>query len=263
LETDQESGFAKGAYGVCHSELDAMGERKVISKLHLGDYGGVGESTHLYVSAWLKDQEFARLENRHHQIIQTAKWTTYASWALASITFLSVSWQIMDSREQRKQMKEQIEQQRKDSEAQRQDAKELLAVQISVELTKQFDSLEMHRARRTIAKQLIKNSAEIDETRLVDFFEDLAMYTKKGRIDKDIVYQTYSYWIERYWQALTIYINSFRKQEEDISYYANFEELNKEMLAIDAKARGKSVDQVTPSKSEIHSFLLEEATLPQ
>lgn len=87
-----------------------MGERKVISKLHLGDYGGVGKSTHMYVSAWLKDQEFARFENRHHQIIQSAKWTAYASWALALITLVLAGgtiWighmQLQDARETREQ----------------------------------------------------------------------------------------------------------------------------------------------------------------
>lgn len=150
-------------------------------------------------------------------------------------------------------MKEQIEQQRDD-------AQSLLDVQISIELDKQFDSPEMRHARRSLASQLL-NKKEVTESRVNDFFDKLGMYTHLKRINKDIAYQSYSYWVERYWPAIKASIEEFRKLENDPGYYQDYEELYGEMLTGDAKELGKSVDQVAPSKSEIHRFLVEEATL--
>jgi hypothetical protein len=89
------------------------------------------------------------------------------------------------------------------------------------------------------------------------------MYTYLKRIDKYITYQSYSYWVERYWPELKASIGEFRKLENDPGYYQDFEKRYDEMLADDAKELGKAVDQVVPNKSEIHRFLKEEATLPQ
>lgn len=177
-----------------------------------------------------------------------------------ALTFVGVFFQVAENREQRKQMIEQIEQQRNDSDAQRNDARNLLAVQISVELDKQFDSLEMRQARRRIATQLLQHK-EVTETRLLDFLDKVGMYSHQGRIDQDTIYSSYSYWVERYWPALRdVYIKEFRKDQNDREYYKDFEELYEKMVASNVKDSGKAVKL---GKSEIDRFLKEEATLPK
>ena len=209
---------------------------------------------------WLIKRRHEHEDARHQQIVRSAQWTAWASWALVALTFVGVFFQVAENREQRKQMIEQIEQQRNDSDAQRNDARNLLAVQISVELDKQFDSLEMRQARRRIATQLLQHK-EVTETRLLDFLDKVGMYSHQGRIDQDTIYSSYSYWVERYWPALRdVYIKEFRKDQNDREYYKDFEELYEKMVASNVKDSGKAVKL---GKSEIDRFLKEEATLPK
>ena len=63
--TDEEVGFNIGyeraSYGVCRQDLDAMGERAVRDALNSGKWGHSGLAPFTFVSAWLKDAEFARI----------------------------------------------------------------------------------------------------------------------------------------------------------------------------------------------------------
>jgi hypothetical protein len=250
-------------------ECDKLDEPAVEARLKTGYFAD--NPTPAY--EWLIQRRTDSEHRRRQQEIKNIQLTAYASWALAivtlvlvGITFLGIWWQKVENREQREHAKEQLgqqlEQQRKDSQAQRDDAKALLSVQISVEMDKQFDSPEMRNARRRLAAELLSNK-EVTETRLLDFFDKVAMYTHQDLIDQHIVYSSYSYWLERYWPAIKTSIKEFRKLENDSGFYQDTEELYGEMLADDAKELGKSVDQVAPSKSQIHRFLVEEATLPK
>lgn len=64
--TDEELGFQIGydraKYGVCREDLDALGERAVRDALNSGKWGFAGLPPFEFVSAWLKDAEFVRLE---------------------------------------------------------------------------------------------------------------------------------------------------------------------------------------------------------
>lgn len=194
---------------------------------------------------WLNQRRMQRETIQRETELRYIRRTAHASWALAIITIIIAGitfWGIWSQKE---------------------DARTLLSAQISVEMDKQFDSPEMRRARRSLAAELLLGKKELTETRLLDFFDKVAMYTHQDLIDQDIAYSSYSYWVERYWPAVKSNISEFRKQENESGYYEDFEELNGEMLADDAKDSGKSVDQVTPSKSEIHRFLVEEKTLPK
>ena len=211
---------------------------------------------------WLLQRFDEDEEKRHQQVVRSAQLTAYASWALVLITFVLAGITFLGVWSQKEDALKQYEYQRKDTEAQREDAKALLSAQISVEMDKQFDSPEMRNARRRLAAELLSKK-EVTETRLLDFFDKVAMYTHQDLIDQDIVYSSYSYWLERYWPAIKTSIEEFRKLENDSGFYQDTEELYGEMLADDAKELGKSVDQVAPSKKEIRRFLEEEATLPK
>ena len=103
METDFESGFAKERYGVTHAELEAMGERAVRNDLNSGKYGSADNKIHLYVSSWLKDKEFARLEAREEESLSIARKALSIStdaneisrsakkWAIAAIIVSTVS----------------------------------------------------------------------------------------------------------------------------------------------------------------------------
>lgn len=233
-------------------KCDEIGEAAVEAGLKTGLFQDNPTPAHEWLIHRQRESEHQRMKRE----MRNTRWALYASWVLVGISLLAALWQKDDAREQREIMREQLEQQRKDSQAQRDDAKTLLSVQISVEMDKQFDSTEMRQARRRLAAQLL-NKQEVTEARVIDFFDKLAMYTHQDLIDQDIVSQSYSYWLERYWPAIKISIEEFRKQENDAGFYQDVEELYVDMVADDTK-EGLRV----PSKNEIQRFLREEATLP-
>lgn len=242
-------------------ECKRLGASGVLGKLKIIGYFGDKRNV---AYEWMLKQLSIEEAKRHSQIVRSSQWTAGASWVLAVITTFALGFQIHDSREQHKNLKSQIDQQLKATEIRQKQASSLLAVQILLQYDKRFDSLEMRKARRRLAFQLLHNQY-VTEDRVPDFFDTLAMYTHKDMVDKDSVYNSYSYYIERYWAALKSgYIDKFRKEEGDTSggYFADFEELNKEMLSADADADNLSVDREGPSKSEVRRFLEEEAALP-
>jgi len=145
--------------------------------------------------------------------------------------------------------------------AQSQDARELLQTQIAVELDKQFDSADMRRLRRSLAAQLLAKKSDVSEYRIFDFFEKLAGYRDRGRIDDETLYNAFSYYTVRYWLASQDMVKRFRKEEGDNTYYDGFERLSNWMLSYEANARSKKVADITPSAIQVENFLRDEAAL--
>jgi hypothetical protein len=145
--------------------------------------------------------------------------------------------------------------------AQREDARELLQTQIAVELDKEFDSAEMRRARRLLASELLAKKGDVSDYRVFDFFDKISDYQDSDRIDDDTLYEGFSYFAVRYWLATRDIVKRFRKEEGDDAYYAGFEDLSDWMLSYEADARHKKVAEITPSASQIESFLRDEAAL--
>ena len=126
--------------------------------------------------------------------------------------------------------------------------------QLGLEMIKLFDSTEIRRARRQFSSELLSGK-RANEQRVLDFFETLALYQHKGRIDEDTVYSSFSYWIERYWAASREHVAELRKVHGDEGLYADFEELNNETLKLDGAG--------IPSGATVKRFLIDEASLPK
>lgn len=238
-------------------ECDGLGEAAVEAGLKTGHFSDNSGPAH----EWLIQRRLKSESRRIQQEIGYTRNAVYASWFLVVITFGGVWLQNKDARDQHELAKTQLELQRKDNQAQRDDARALLAVQISVELDRQFDSPDMRQTRRRLSTQLLNNKI-VSENRVQDFFDKIGIYKHQGRIDKKTVYSSYSYWVKRYWLALQRSIEERRQLENDPDYYSDFEDLYKEMLATDVEGTKKSADLAVPSQREIRRFLMEEATLP-
>jgi len=144
--------------------------------------------------------------------------------------------------------------------AQRKDALELVKVEIGLELDRKFDSAEMRRARKELAKALIGRKP-VEEWRVLDFFESVDGYKDKGWIDNDILFDSFSYYIENYWPAIQSEVTKFRKEQNYDGFYAGFEQLNNDVLQQDAENQHKTVAHIIPSDREIQDFLHDEANL--
>ena len=178
--------------------------------------------------------------NQRQAQAPTSWWTIV--WVLASWVAIGMTWYAVST--------------------QRQNARKLLQTQIAVELDKQFDSAEMRRARRSLAAQLLAKNGEVSDYRVFDFFEKIAAYDAEDRIDDETVYDEFSYYTVRYWLASQDTIKSYRKEEGDDAYYHRFEELSGRILSHEAEAHKKKVADITPSASQLESFLRDEAALP-
>ncbi|MHB1237515.1 MAG: DUF4760 domain-containing protein [Gallionella sp.] len=205
--------------------------------------------------AWLLKRRAEAELNQYEKGMRWTRWTAYASWALAFITFILAIGTLVIGQRQLQDSRETREQQSKD-------AKELLRVQVSIELDKEFDSLEMRRARRTLAAQLL-NKTRITEDRVPDFFEKLGMYMYQDRIDEDTVYNDFSGMVEMYWPALKQFVIDSRREDQAPDEYTYFEKLYHKMIDRDVKESGKTVTNFEPSHQEINSFLHDEFTLPK
>lgn len=234
-------------------ECEELGEAAVEAKLKTDYFEDNPSPAH----EWLLKRQREADNKRSQQEMRNTRLALMASWVAVAISLTAVFSQIYIAQKQREMMKEQLEQQRNDSRAQLDNAKTLLSAQISVEMDKQFDSTEMRQARRRLAAELLKKK-EVTETRLFDFFDKVGMYSHQHLVDHNLVYQSYSYWLERYYPAIKASVDELRKLEHDPGYYQDAEELYNEMLVEDKKQ-----GIPTPSKNEILRFLKEEAELPK
>ena len=141
---------------------------------------------------------------------------------------------------------------------QHQDQRELIRVQVAIEMVKLYDSTEMRRARRTFAAELLgqQGKSQIAEARVLDFFETLALYYRQDRIDDDSVYTNFEYPIMHYWAAARDHIMALRKTDNDAEFYGGFEDLSGIMAR-------QNASQHRPPPTRVKQFLQEEAALPE
>lgn len=143
------------------------------------------------------------------------------------------------------------------------DAREMVRVQIGLEMTKRFDSPEMRRNRRALAKAFIHHPASVASTdwRVFDFFETLAEYRAQHRIDEETVRTNFYYYLVYYWTLGESEIKEYRKEENDPNLYRDFENLTEELMRSEAKYRDIPVDRLRPNTARVSAFLKDEMTL--
>lgn len=106
-------------------------------------------------------------------------------------------------------------------------AKRLLGFQLFAQVAAQYDSQDMRLVRSRLANTLLADRASqhIDETLLVHF-ENVGVLVRRKLIDRDLVWNIYSYDVPRYWLALFDYVQAARNVY-DPSLYEEFENLAK------------------------------------
>jgi hypothetical protein len=67
------------------------------------------------------------------------------------------------------------------------------------------------------------------EGEVLSFFESLGVYLRRGVFDREILWEKYSYYVERYWILFKDHVDEFRTKSCDNTWYDQFEYLNKEM----------------------------------
>lgn len=232
-------------------ECDRYDDAWVEARLKAGYFVDNPAAAHEWLIRRQREADDSRLERE----MSNTRRALYVSFGALAISLFTAIWQVVNTEGQQTIAAEQLAQQKSLNASQLTNAKSLLGVQISVQLDNQFDSPGMRHARRQFAEQLAAHK-DVSEMRVLDFFEKLGVYNHRNIIDKEILFQTYSYWLERYWLAAKPLIADIRSSEHDVGYYSNAEELAGQMLAEDKK-NGVSA----PNKAEINRFLREEMAL--
>lgn len=108
--------------------------------------------------------------------------------------------------------------------------------------------------RHSTCDRYSQNTLKIDrsESEVLAFFEDLGIYLKRGVFDKSLLWDKYSYSIEHYWIMFEKHILEYRAQENDDTWFDQFEYLNSQMSEY---ANKKNFKYGARTKEEIKKFI--------
>ena len=139
-------------------------------------------------------------------------------------------------------------------------ARRLLGFQLFAQMAKQYDSQEMLQARSRLADTLLADEAslDVDETVLMHY-ENLALLVRRRLIDRQLVWNIYSYDAPRYWFALSSYIRTFREKYSEPSYLEEFEGMVKWLNSIKRSPLGTRLHPREFTSSDLRDFLRTES----
>ena len=135
-----------------------------------------------------------------------------------------------------------------------------------LDLVNIFDSQEWLGHRSHFAKMLLQDRSSIDlrrDTPFAEFFEELAYMTKRGVLDKGMVWNSFFWEIEHYYPALTAPTNLLEKARLDTHSFTLYRELPwlyKELCSVCAREEGSSA-YMPPKAEDINQFLEDEIKL--
>ena len=109
---------------------------------------------------------------------------------------------------------------------------------------------------RAASEMGLGNYAEVEP--ILDFFETVALLTEKGALDEYMVWHTFFYWINNYYELAKPQIEL--KQQEDAAIWADLGNLVGRLRERQKKSRSlDSVSAAAPSAGGMANFLQEES----
>lgn len=93
---------------------------------------------------------------------------------------------------------------------------------------------------------------------VLDFFDDLGVLLEKKVVPIELLWSGFCYWVLRYRILLKDYINWIRKEENDPTFYCDFENLFKRILKREEKERHTKIEITS---EQLQDFIQEEMRL--
>ncbi len=93
---------------------------------------------------------------------------------------------------------------------------------------------------------------------VMNFFEDLGLFFRRGYLDKDLVWSTFGFYAVRWWAASYGYIAEERRRTNDPTVCSEFEALKRRFRELDIEA-----GLAEPTPSELQAFLNDELNLQE
>lgn len=130
------------------------------------------------------------------------------------------------------------------------------AADLLMRFEQNFFGPEKAKQRSLAATNHIKNPEDFHEMEdILDFFETIAMLTRKRALDRYMVWHTFDYWIERYYAIALPYIHS--RQQKEPGLWADLNWLIPELKHLQSKTGN---GDVALSPDALRAFLAEEAS---
>lgn len=129
-----------------------------------------------------------------------------------------------------------------------------------------FNSAEMRKHRRLFAGMLLGSPSDIDlqrESRVLEFFEEIGYMTRRKVLDEGMVWNSFSWWLEPYYLAVTgnpNIIEEARSETQSPALYREIEWLYGRMCSVSKKEQGQK-KYIRPSSHYVREFMEEEAKL--
>lgn len=136
-------------------------------------------------------------------------------------------------------------------------------------LFESFNNDEMRRARKASATYLLSSmdnpntdeQPNTDVEKVLDFFQLIGLLTRRGALDKQMVWSKFFYYLHPYHYAAEKYITTRRNIHEDISLWADINKLHKRLISIEKHERQCPITKISLDKDSIKKYLEEEILL--
>ncbi len=113
------------------------------------------------------------------------------------------------------------------------------------------------RLQRVKASRDLLSGRVLEAEPILDFFETMALLLRRGALDKEIVWHTFFYWIDHYYEACNDFISE--RQLKDPLVWKDLTALVTSLRAFQAEQVGSS-SYKPPTPDQIAAFLAEEQT---
>ena len=170
-------------------------------------------------------------------------WAATGTMALAVIAFASFWLQLCYSAKQLR------------------DARNDIAIRIHLKFVDRWDRASMHKKRMALAFQFLEQRRGITQVRdkdikedVMDFFEDLGILSRKGRLDDELTYEVFSYYAKGWWFFCKPYVVRLRDRKGDLSLFADFEAFTIWMMEREAKEPGINRAGIEPTEHDLADF---------
>jgi hypothetical protein len=124
-----------------------------------------------------------------------------------------------------------------------------LQTEAMLKLDSSFNSSEIIKTRQAAARKIMAGRADNRELEDVfDFFTTVTILLERGALDRNLVYDMFSYWMVYYWIA-----------GRDVIKYARQRDTETWLCLERAVKRMLKIQKIDLSEQGIHDFLIEEA----
>jgi hypothetical protein len=138
--------------------------------------------------------------------------------------------------------------------------RELNSQQLFLQFYNQWEAEDMQQRRARLASALLADptTRDIDDAPLV-FLETVAHCARRGLLDHDLVWTTFSVDISNYWFAAQNYVTHVRKSEADPELFRELQTAHDSFTDDQARRKGAERSRVGRDPASVRRFLEWEA----